>query len=89
MARGILNRGTKQPRRKEPEGLRKSRRRFCQALALGAGGLPFVLWLPPHLCVTSTDSLHSRVGLGLDIAQPEHHPIRSIPAVHVPPRKNI
>lgn len=39
----------------------KSRRRFWQALVLGCLGLPVVLWLPPHLCVTTTDSLRSRV----------------------------
>lgn len=41
----------------------KARRRFCQALFLGAVGLPVVLWLPSHLCVTTTDSLRSRVFL--------------------------
>ncbi|MEW6489589.1 MAG: S26 family signal peptidase [Thermodesulfobacteriota bacterium] len=44
-----------------PAASRKSKRRLAQALALGVLGLPVVLWLPPRLCVTTTDSLRSRV----------------------------
>ncbi len=49
------------PPPKLPAPPRRSRRRLCLAVALGAVGLPVVLWLPPHLCVTTTDSLRSRV----------------------------
>ena len=40
-----------------------SRHTIVGAVLLVLIGLPVVLWLPPHLCVTTTDSLRSRVFL--------------------------